>query len=690
MMKKILICLLSLCFILGVVGACSKSDKQDLSKTSYVIYEVTVDGNAKKVLKNEKVPLPRLEDTEEKIFVGWESGGKSFDKDTLVNSNLTITSVWRDRNTYSVVFDDIVVTVKEGKTVIMPDNPVRDGYIFDGWFNGNVEFVGTELIYQNLTLVSKWVKAEDNYNYDTMQFVSLGSIGGNKAVKLDASVYRDNQRIHFKYEPEKDFKASAVCIFMVVGDIVGTAKLRTASTFAIWVSVFGEIEVYNYPNNVKTLLISGTNKLYNGIVTSLREKDDKNALYVTVPYSFFGGVNSEFAINETDVIGLSMTADNVDDNSFDVWTSEKFKGVDGKNVVDRNNIKDYVRISPNTDLFDYPNNKVNNIDLIKDCVLWTQEGGESIEPIWTILAKRTSTEMVFVFTTESTLDISKNNGVGVFLQLGERVGATRSEKTICIPMYASGTMTFSNYPSNKKKTINLQGVSVTTEVENDITTVKGVVPYASLIAYETVTAEDDIGVSFTVDCGSSWEVWKYSTILGKDGTAEVRRDNPWDYLVWDKNGNLSEYDVTEEDFNARVKNITGDTERVFFDNMAEFSVDSSTTIQTIKDNAVVFTDRKTKFFFDKQVANAIWGKKFTYSTIEKGPTVTVTKSGYMLMVLPDNYSSINAKAVKDGWKVTLSKFNTTATLKDAFTYYVKWCEEGETFSYGKWNFFVTK
>lgn len=690
MMKKILICLLSLCFILGIVGACSKSDKQESSKTSYVIYDVTVDGDVKKVIKNEKVPLPRLDDTEEKIFVGWESDGKPFDKDTLVNSNLTITSVWRDRNTYNVVFDEIVVTVKEGKTVVMPDNPVRDGYVFDGWFNGSVEFIGTELIYQNLTLVSKWVKAEDYYDYDTMQFVSLGSIGGNNAVKLDASVYRDNQRIHFKYEPEKDFKASAVCIFMVVGDIVGTAKSRTASTFAVWVNVFEEIKVYNYPNNVKTLLISGTNKLYNGIVTSLMEKDDKNVLYVTVPYSFFGGVNSAFAISENDVIGLSMTADNVDDNSYDVWTSEKFKGVDGKNVVDRNNIQDYVRISPNTELFDYPNNKVNNIDLIKDCVLWTQEGGESVDPVWTIFAKRTSTEMVFVFVTESTLDIAKNNGVGLFLQLGERVSAVRSEKTICIPMYASGTMTFSNYPSNKKKTINLQGVTVTSEVENGITTVKGVIPYASLADYETITAEDDIGVSFTIDCGSSWEVWKYSSILGKDGTTEVRRDNPWDYLVWDKNGNLSEYDVTEEDFNARVKNITGDTERVFFDNMAEFSVDSSTTLQTIKDKTVVFTDRKTKFFFDKQVANAIWGKKFTYSTIEKGPKVTVTKSGYMLLVLPDNYSAINATAVKDGWKVVLSKFNTTATLKDPFTYYVKWCEEGEIFSYGKWNFFVTK
>lgn len=807
----------------------------------------------------------------------------------------------------------------------MPEQPVKDGYIFDGWFLGTTEFTGTEPVYENLTLVAKWIKINETFNYDEMEFVSLGSIGGANASLFGCGVIRDEQAIHFRFEStEKLIGTDAIGLFVSVGDISGTS--RSATTFLFQAFVSGDIYVYNYPNNSKKLLVSGSDRLVNGIMSCRLISSDRSVIYITVPYSFFNGVIDGLTFNRRDVIGLSMTADNTKNNTWDVWTSESFKGVDGKKVVDRENVKDYLRISSKNMLFDYENNSVDTIikgslgvsgvtvsagthsvvsndngeweikllrgevsevkvtiskagyetseksisledrvltycdqttltmqcgnivgkvsdyvsgeaisnalilcnekqyytdengkftltdvplarslqisvsasnyetaeltyldseivsedfeisaslisygtefvvygnivnsyepiegvaisangyqaqtdgngkyeltitygdyeleinsdgyisdtvkisrqqllsgenfsldlgevELVREYSKWCQEGGTNVAPVWDVWATRTSKELRFLLTTESELNSSVTNGVGLFLQLGERNSSTRTEKTICIPMYATGTAVYSNYPNNSKKTISLSGIEVAVTTENGKTIINGVVPYSTLFSYESVTAKSDIGVSLTIDCGSSWEIWESDIFLGKSGTAEVNRSNPWDFLVWDKNNTLSDYDVTEEDFNARVVSVTGDMTRVFFENMAEFSVDANTTIVTLKDQTAIFTDRP-KYLFDEQVAKAILGKKFTYSSIANGPSITVTKAGYMLLVVPggSSYNSLNSAILGDGWQVILSKFNKTATISDQFTYYVKWCEEGEEYSYGKWNFFVT-
>jgi uncharacterized repeat protein (TIGR02543 family) len=52
-------------------------------------------------------------------------------------------------------------SVKEGDKVKEPEAPVKDGYIFDGWFNGNDEWdFDTDVVTGGLNLVAKWT--EDN------------------------------------------------------------------------------------------------------------------------------------------------------------------------------------------------------------------------------------------------------------------------------------------------------------------------------------------------------------------------------------------------------------------------------------------------------------------------------------------------------------------------------------------------
>lgn len=81
---------------------------------------------------------------------------------------------------------------------------------------------------------------------------------------------------------------------------------------------------------------------------------------------------------------------------------------------------------------------------------------------------------------------------------------------------------------------------------------------------------------------------------------------------------------------------------------------------------------------------------FTYSSITNGPQVTVEEEGYLILVLPatSSYKPVRTAAEGDGWIMVLQGYNVTGTLTDKLNYYVKWCNAGEVFEYGKWNFFV--
>lgn len=70
---------------------------------------------------------------ENMIFKEWD---KAFDS---VTENLTVTAVYRNKETYTVTFKDYTgiklgtVNVKEAGTAVAPVTPTRDGYTFAGW-----------------------------------------------------------------------------------------------------------------------------------------------------------------------------------------------------------------------------------------------------------------------------------------------------------------------------------------------------------------------------------------------------------------------------------------------------------------------------------------------------------------------------------------------------------------------------
>lgn len=75
--------------------------------------------------------------------------------------------------------------VEEGKTVIKPTDPTRDGYDFLGWFLGTEKFNFSTAIKENIKLEAKWISKTDDNN--RTRTITLDIDGKKEEVKTDAS-----------------------------------------------------------------------------------------------------------------------------------------------------------------------------------------------------------------------------------------------------------------------------------------------------------------------------------------------------------------------------------------------------------------------------------------------------------------------------------------------------------------------
>ena len=78
---------------------------------------------------------------------------------------------------YTVTFDNdgtlSTSSVKEGLVVSKPEDPVKDGYKFIGWYNGNEEYDFTKPVTEDITLTAKYVSVLD---IDTLLQTSVNKV----------------------------------------------------------------------------------------------------------------------------------------------------------------------------------------------------------------------------------------------------------------------------------------------------------------------------------------------------------------------------------------------------------------------------------------------------------------------------------------------------------------------------------
>jgi len=178
-----------------------------------------------------------------KHFVEWD---KSFDN---VTGDLVVNAVYAD-NYYDVIFvgpDGQIgdtQSVKYGDSATAPADPVRDGYVFDGW---DTAF---DNVTQNLTVTAKWIQyyAAPMYSLadNTSTFTPDFDANGAWRTAWGAYPYGTNFNAFTKY------------------DSIGSTGTDPVSAGVIWSEAdmndtTGEISVFNFDYNISgDTIVGGT------------------------------------------------------------------------------------------------------------------------------------------------------------------------------------------------------------------------------------------------------------------------------------------------------------------------------------------------------------------------------------------------------------------------------------------------
>lgn len=214
-MKQILR-VLSLIVIALILVGCTKKE-----------YTINFETGTEKAIENmvvkegEKIKLPAAPQNKGYVFDGWYVEDKEFDKTTEINKDMTLTAHWRletedqieiplDVVTYNVKFNYVtngkIVTSKviENKSISAPKKPTREGYTFEGWYNGNKKYDFKKKVTKDIVLTAKWEKIPEKEQLkdspvEPAKQVDIKSIKLNKSeVKLEKG---ETFQIKTSFEP---------------------------------------------------------------------------------------------------------------------------------------------------------------------------------------------------------------------------------------------------------------------------------------------------------------------------------------------------------------------------------------------------------------------------------------------------------------------------------------------------------
>ena len=169
--KSLVSALLLVTLLMTVFVACEP--------TTYVVKFMDGDTVVKEITVEEgqviaEADLPADLTKEGFTFNGWFNGEVAFDKTAAIVADVTYVASWTE-NTPEVPDEptNYVVTFKDGDTVVktatvqegakiatadIPANPVKEGYTFNGWFNGEVAFDANAVVNADVTYVASWTE----------------------------------------------------------------------------------------------------------------------------------------------------------------------------------------------------------------------------------------------------------------------------------------------------------------------------------------------------------------------------------------------------------------------------------------------------------------------------------------------------------------------------------------------------
>lgn len=355
----------------AVLTSCDKIDELG------GVYTVTFDSKggskveSQKVNEGELVTKPSDPTRDGHSFDGWakadnESSAFWNFKTETVTASMTLYARW-SANTYKITFDSnggssvSAQNVLYGATVTKPTDPTRNGYEFDGWFNGDKEWNFSTTVSSSVTLKAKWIQVHVvTFNADNGSDIITQTIRSGTAVGKPA-------------DPIKVFSPAA----LLFAGSINLNTLPSHDTFVEWRKE-GESTAFNFttpitasitlkavwnsPSVQGTVDIStqtGSNRaeqaftyvktnpaeytlLLGEDVTIGRKSLDVSHLRLTIiglgtqrTISFSSSTNPSITIGAQQRVNISLTLGNnikLDDGSVQVTREAEFVMLDGSDI----------------------------------------------------------------------------------------------------------------------------------------------------------------------------------------------------------------------------------------------------------------------------------------------------------------------------------------------------------------------
>lgn len=172
--KTLILNTLLLFFCVGVIALfCMMPSRKVEVLEKYMVNFDPNDGGAIAAIEIEdgkEVEEPEEPTREGYIFVGWMLGDELYDFSQGVSGDITLKAAWKeiepDKTYYTVSFNTDGGTtvanqvIESGQTAIQPDDPVKDGYTFEGWQVNGVLYDFAQPVTSNITLSAIWFEVE--------------------------------------------------------------------------------------------------------------------------------------------------------------------------------------------------------------------------------------------------------------------------------------------------------------------------------------------------------------------------------------------------------------------------------------------------------------------------------------------------------------------------------------------------
>lgn len=106
-------------------------------------------------------------------FVMWTYKDEKFDFSTKILNDMTLKAVWKEKEKVTVTFVsdgrtlNTLSVVKGEAITYMPALPVKDGYVFTGWYSGGNIYYSNSKVYDSITLTAGFI-TQDRYNLNNM------------------------------------------------------------------------------------------------------------------------------------------------------------------------------------------------------------------------------------------------------------------------------------------------------------------------------------------------------------------------------------------------------------------------------------------------------------------------------------------------------------------------------------------